>query len=218
MLREEIYSTLRREILACVLPPGMELREQELASRFEVSKSPVRDALLHLVRTGLVTVVPRQGYRVSPVSLDDARDMFALRQVLELACAAETVRVASDRVLTTLDRYRRFHGRDHLRDFIAYNREFHCALARCCGNARMSRATCELIEEMDRLVRISVNTIRGRSPERLVQEHIGIIDAVQARNAKLAVSLLRAHTASAERRLVSALQWAVVQPERREAK
>jgi DNA-binding GntR family transcriptional regulator len=46
VLREEIYSTLRSEILACVLPPGMELREQELAARFEVSKSPVREALM----------------------------------------------------------------------------------------------------------------------------------------------------------------------------
>jgi DNA-binding GntR family transcriptional regulator len=210
MLREEIYTTLRNEILTCGLPPGTEVREQELAKRFEVSKSPVREALLNLVRVGLLTVTPRQGYRVSPISLSDAQDMFAFRQVLELACVAESARSATDERLNALERYRHFNGGDQA-DFIAYNRDFHCDLARCSGNARMSRATCDLIEEMDRLVRISVNAMRGRNPQRLVEEHAVIIDAVQARNAKLAVNLLRTHTAAAEKRLVSALEWAAVQ-------
>lgn len=210
MRRSEIHRVLRLEILTCVLPPGADLREQELATRFSVSKSPVREALQDLTRDGLVTVQPRQGYRVSPVSLSDAHDMFAFRQVLELACAAEAARNASDATLKELDRFRSFEdgGRD---DFIAYNRDFHCEMARASGNARMSRAACDLIEEMDRLIRLSVSAVRGRDPQRLVEEHGQIIDAVQERNVKSVVTLLRSHTQAAERRLISALEWAAVQ-------
>jgi len=210
MHSNKIYRELRNDILTCQLTIGAELREQELAVRFGVSKSPVREALQHLVLDELVTVMPRQGYRVSPVSMTDAHDMFSFRQVLELACIVEATKNASDDQLATLNAFRVFEGTPD-NDFIAYNREFHCALARCSGNNRMSRAACSLIEEMDRLVRLSVGVIRGRDPQKLVEEHIAIIDAVQSRNRGLASSLLKSHTTAAEKRLRSALEWAAVQ-------
>lgn len=210
MQSDKIYQELRSEILTCQLAIGAELREQELAVRFGVSKSPVREALQHLVLDELVTVMPRQGYRVSPVSMADAHDMFSFRQVLELACVVGATKNASGDQLKALDAFRVFEG-DPDSGFIAYNREFHCALARCSGNNRMSRATCSLIDEMDRLVRLSVGVIRGRDPQKLVEEHIAIIDAVQSRNRSLASNLLKSHTIAAEKRLRSALQWAAVQ-------
>lgn len=205
-----IYQSLRTDILTCELPPGAELREQSLASKFDVSKSPVREALQQLVREGLVTVMPRQGYRVSSISLNDAQDMFAYRRVLELACVAEAARNASDEQLKALDRFRTYEGGAG-DDFIGYNRDFHCELARCCGNARMSRAACDLIEEMDRLVRLSVGATRGRNPQKLVEEHAAIITALQERNIKLVVNLLKAHTMAAEKRFITALEWVAVQ-------
>jgi DNA-binding GntR family transcriptional regulator len=180
-----------------------------LAQRFEVSKSPVREALQDLVRDGLVVVTPRQGYRASSVSMSDAHDMFAFRHVLEVAGIAESVKLASDADLARLDRFRAF-SEDGWRDFVDYNCEFHCELARCSGNGRMSKATCDLIEEMDRLVRLSVSVVRGRDPQKLVEEHGQIIDAVQARNARTAVALLKAHMSAAERRYITALEWAAV--------
>ena len=210
MRRAEIHKALRHDILTCALPPGLELREQELAAKFDVSKSPVREALQELVRDGLVVVMPRQGYRVSPVSMADAHDMFALRQVLELAGVAEAAKAASAEALAGLDRFRVF-SEEVWTDFVDYNRDFHCELARCCGNARMSRMACDLIEEMDRLVRLSVSAVRGRHPQKLVEEHGCIIDAVQERNAKTAVALLKAHMGAAERRFMTALEWSAVQ-------
>ncbi len=210
MRRTEIHKKMRQEILTCAIPPGAELREQELAAKFEVSKSPVREALQDLVRDGLVMVMPRQGYRVSPVSMADAHDMFALRQVLELAAVAEAARSASVAMLAGLDRFRCYSQQDWP-DFVSYNRDFHCELVRCSGNARMSRMACDLIEEMDRLVRLSVSAVRGRDPQKLVEEHARIIDAVQEKNSKTAVALLRTHVAAAERRFMSALEWSAVQ-------
>jgi DNA-binding GntR family transcriptional regulator len=203
LLRDSVYSRLRGEILACRLAPGEELREQELAARFEVSKQPVREALLRLERERLVTVVPRQGYRVNPVSLADARDIFRFRGVLEPACASDGAKGASSETLAKLDAYRTFEGTPE--DFIRYNREFHCAVAKTSPFPRMASAVCELIEQADRLVLMSVGSVQGRDPDKLVHEHIAIIEALQARNGRLAAKLLRDHVAQAEDRVVAAL-------------
>lgn len=207
LLRVDIYRKLRDEILACELRPGADLREQVLASRFSVSKSPVRDALLRLEREHLVTIAPRQGYRVAPISLSDAREMFRLRVVLETACVAEAARAAPDEELDALDRFRALRGSA---SFLEYNQDFHRALARLSGNRRMTLAACELIEHMHRLVKMSVETLRGHSPAGLIKEHASIIDAVQAREGRRAAALLRSHIQDAERRVADALSRAAI--------
>jgi len=209
LLRVDIYRKLREEILDCAIRPGADLREQLLASRFSVSKSPVRDALLRLEREHLITVAPRQGYRVAPISLSDTREMFRLRAVLETASALDAARSAPDQALQALDRFRSFRGSEGSIAFIAYNREFHCALARLSGNRRMTSAACELIEQMNRLVKISVAT-RERRAGGLVREHSAIIDALQARDGRRAAALLRAHIEAAERRVADALSRAPI--------
>lgn len=207
LLRENIYDALRAEVLACRLLPGQEIREQDLASQFGVSRSPVREALLRLAREGLVTVTPRQGYRVNPISVSDARDLFGFRMVVEPACAKVAAMTASDASLDALDRFRRFRGGD---DFIEYNRNFHRAVAEASGNARMAAVVRELIEQADRMVRISVGNMRGRDTGRLVQEHAEIIDALQERDGRVAARLCRAHIEEACKRILSALQRSAV--------
>src|SRR5215470_18708515 len=120
LLRDDVYERLRADILSCQLAPGDDMREQELAERYAVSRQPVREALLRLEREHLVTVQPRQGYRVNPISLSDARDLLQFRLVLEPACVAEAIESASDAVLEALDEFRLFSG-DH-EAFITYNR------------------------------------------------------------------------------------------------
>lgn len=210
LLRVGIYQKLREEILACELRPGADLREQDLAARFSVSKSPVRDALSRLERERLVTVLPRQGYRVAPISLSDARDMFRFRLVLETASVVEAARVATGEALEALDRFRAFDASAYPDGFIGYNRDFHCTLARLSGNRRMAIAACDLIEQMDRPVRVSVDTIGGRDLSGLVREHAAIADALQARDGRRAAALLRAHIGTAERRVADALSRAAV--------
>jgi DNA-binding GntR family transcriptional regulator len=101
LLRENIYDLLRSDILACRFAPGDEMREQDLAERYSVSRQPVRDALLRLQREHLVTVQPRQGYRVTPISLSDARDLLRFRLALEPACVAEAIESAPDSTRTS---------------------------------------------------------------------------------------------------------------------
>lgn len=210
LLRVDIYEKLREEILACRLRPGADLREQDLAGRFAVSKSPVRDALLRLEREDLVTIAPRQGYRVAPISLSDARDLLRLRCILECACAGEAARDATAQSLAALDRFRTFRASQWAGGFAAYNREFHCSIARASGNRRLSNLTCELIDQTHRLVQVSVEVSRIRKVPALVAEHGRIVDAVQERDGRRASALLRGHIAAAERRVAHALSRAAV--------
>jgi DNA-binding GntR family transcriptional regulator len=209
LLRENIYDALRSEILTCQLMPGEEIHEQDLAARYEVSRQPIREALLRLQQDRLVTVQPRQGYQVNPISMKDVRDLFQFRLALEPACVAAAVESASNQTLADLDRFRSIGAQE---DFIDYNRAFHDALAAASGNARMEAAIRDVLDQADRLVRLSVSTIKGRDPQKLVAEHGDIIDAVQRRDSRTARKLISAHVISGQKRVASALGRSAVRP------
>jgi len=207
-LRENIYEILRTDILECKLSPGDDIREQDLAERYAVSRQPVRDALLRLAREHLVTVQPRQGYRVNPISIADARELLRFRLAVEPACVAEAIERASDNTLRALDAFRTFQGSGEA--FIAYNRAFHVALAEASGNRRMAAAARDLIEQADRLVRVSIANVKGRDHMRLVAEHVELIEAMQARDSRKATRLIRAHIIQTEKRVLPALARSAV--------
>lgn len=203
LLRENVYDLLRADILTCRLAPGDDMREQELADRYTVSRQPVREALLRLEREHLVTVNPRQGYRVNPISLGDARDLLRFRLAIEPACVAEAIEHAPQHVLLALDAFRAFTGTRE--EFITYNRNFHSALANASGNRRMAASACDLIEQADRLVRVSLANVKGHDSAQLVAEHADVIDAMQRRDKRGAVRVIRAHIQKTEKRVLPAL-------------
>jgi DNA-binding GntR family transcriptional regulator len=210
LLREKVYDQVRAEIISCALPPGAEIREGELAQRFSVSKSPVRDALMRLEREGLVITTPRQGYRVAPVSLADIQDMFHLRNALEQACVERITRRATDEQLAALDGFRSFDANQWNGGFVAYNREFHRTLARLSANARMRDHLIDLIDQMERAVQLSVASLKQGNPKSVVDEHNEIIDVLQARQTARAQRLISGHVLSAGKRVVQAMSHVVV--------
>lgn len=210
LLREKIYDELRADMISCRLAPGTETRENELAQRFGVSKSPVRDALMRLEREGLVITLPRQGYRVAPVSVADVQDMFHLREALERACMERIARRASDEELANLDRFRTYDGAVWDGGFVAYNRDFHRTLARISGNARMRDHLIDLIDQMDRAVQLSLSSLKKGDPKTVVKEHCQLIDALQAREVSRAQRLASRHVTEAGKRVLLALSRVVV--------
>jgi DNA-binding GntR family transcriptional regulator len=212
LLRETIYEQLRADILQLRLPPGTEIREAELAARFEVSKSPVRDALMRLEREALVITSPRQGYRVAPVSLADVQDMFHLRAALERACMERIVRQASDDQLATLEPFRRYEADAWAGGFIEYNRAFHRTLAELAANVRMREHLADLIDQMERVVLMSVNKVRQGSgnTQSLVDEHCQMIDALQERQVRRAERLAEQHITLAGKRVYDAITKSMI--------
>ncbi|WP_164730422.1 GntR family transcriptional regulator [Pelagibacterium montanilacus] len=211
----DIYERLRDEILSCVMRPGIQFRERQIADRFNVSKTPVRDALIKLQEQNLVQVIPRKGYRVTRISLADARDLYEMRVILEREAILRIIDTASDASLDELDEFRTAPV-DDLEAWITYNRHMHMHLAAICGNARLARAGREVVEQFDRMTRMSVSgsieasPLNRRSLEDRMREHGEIIDAVQARDKRRAVMLSRDHIEGSRRRLMTALESASI--------
>lgn len=215
LMRDSVYHWLRQDILQCRIRPGADIREPELSERFNVSRSPVRDALLRLEADGLVVVHARKGYQAAPISMADAKDLFELRSLLEAACAVNAAEHATDAELRDLDRYRRLDdlgSAESQASFIGYNRDFHLAITGLSRNRRLRQTVREIIEEFDRLVHVSVEETHSEERARLVAEHCAIIDALQQREGKQTARLLTAHVERARKRVIGALSRAAIQP------
>jgi len=207
LMRDGVYDRIRADILACVLTPGAIIQEKELAARYEVSKSPVRDALLRLQEQGLIEVMPRKGYRVRPISLADAKDLYETRILLEKACIKRAIEEAADEDLAVLDQFRSVEENGGLAEWVTYNRDFHRTVAHLSGNARLTKMAQEVIDQFDRLTFVGVSTApSGASSEKLVKEHCDIIDAIQSRDKTKASRLINAHVMKSQKRLFAVLE------------
>ena len=210
LVRTSVFQQLRADILSCALRPGSQLQERQLAERFQVSKSPIRDALLKLEEQDLIEVLPRKGYRVKPISLADARELYELRQLLERECVSGLIENASPDVLSALDDFRTMTEPIDLPAWIEYNRAFHSYLATHCGNARLSRIARDVIDQFDRLTYVSVTSRDEVNLDDFNAEHGRIIDAIQRRDRRQAIAFIREHVESSRRRVLEALGSAAV--------
>jgi DNA-binding GntR family transcriptional regulator len=160
---------------------------------------------MRLERENLVITLPRQGYRVAPISLSDVQDMFHLRAAMERACMERIVRRASDEDLATLNTFRTFDKEAWAGGFVAYNRAFHRQLAELGKNARMRDQLRDLMDQMERAVLVSLSNVKKGKPDSLLAEHCAIIDALQARRVKQAQRLAERHIDAAAKRVNDAM-------------
>jgi GntR family transcriptional regulator, rspAB operon transcriptional repressor len=205
LLRDSVYRMLRRAILMCEFCPGQELREQTLAEKYGVSRSPIRDSLLRLEQEKLVTVLPRQGYRVNPIRARDVEELFTLRLIISPACAAEAAR-ADDAAMRELDRFRVIA--DNICDemnFIEYNKALHCVIGDLTGNSRLAEVESNLVDEFDRLVVVCLHAYPKVWTPSFVTEHTAIIDAIQGHDGVSAARLAYDHIAGGQKRVAAAL-------------
>jgi DNA-binding GntR family transcriptional regulator len=194
LIRNKVYEELRHDIVTCRFEPGQALRETDLADRYNVSKSPVRDALQRLQFEALVETTPRQGHRVVPVSASDAQDILEMREALETAALRRIVASAPDEDLASLNCFREV-ALDCKETFTRYNRRFHVELAVVSGNTRLAAETRRLLDAYQRLCLVSLvrlNLDRGNSSKAL-SDHCQIIDALQNRDARAAVRASQRH-------------------------
>jgi DNA-binding GntR family transcriptional regulator len=207
LIRDGVYDQIRADILTCALAPGAIIQEKDLAANYAVSKSPVRDALLRLQEQGLIEVLPRRGYRVQPISLSDAKELYETRVLLEKSCVKRAIETASEATLSALDQFRTTNATNQLAEWVAYNRDFHRAIADASGNARLAKMTQDVIDQFDRLTFVGVSEApSGASADKLMKEHRDIIDAIQAREKSKAARLIGAHVSKSQRRLFNVLE------------
>jgi DNA-binding GntR family transcriptional regulator len=191
---DRIVETLREAIVTLELPPGVVLDKATLTTRFGVSRFPVAEALNRLKAEGLVDIRPQSGSTVSLIRLADVRENMFLRRALE----AETVAFLaerSDAALTAeLKRNLRYQNAavdaDDRPGFHRLDLSFHDLLIGAAGFPRVRAMVENARLALDRVRRLLA------SPRRHVvtfQEHVAIVDAIEAGKAEAARTAMLAH-------------------------
>jgi GntR family transcriptional regulator, rspAB operon transcriptional repressor len=203
-LTEQVYDALKREILTARLRPSQALIENDLAARFGVSKTPIREALRLLVQDGWIVVLPRKGYLVRPLSLEDVREVFALRLMLEPQVAAEAANHRSDALLDRLRAAAAAPGAGEASYQVAMQaaRAFHLTVAEAAGSRRLSRVLEAMLDEVERLLHLMPQLTDRLTSMVEPAAHERIIAAIDAADAEQAASHMRAHLAEVSQLLV----------------
>ena len=196
-----VHRRLKEEIELGELAPGTALSELSLVARTGASRTPVREALRRLAAEGLVDLVPRQGARVSRVSLRSVRDLFdfrsmleptAIRQATEAAAADPELRRAfADMRSDFLRIQRRSPSHDRSRAFYSLADRFDWAIIGATRNEHLRRTIAELRPHTARLRNLS-----HVDPQRVdvsVAEHVRMCDALLAGRADEAAAAIAEH-------------------------
>jgi DNA-binding GntR family transcriptional regulator len=202
-LTDRVHARLREDILNARLLPGSTILEPELAARFGVSKTPVREALRLLVQDGWVIVLPRRGYLVRPLGLDDLRDVFQLREMIEPGFAAEAAARAGavDATLTAAITTQQAAQED-MAAGLSSAADFHVRVAQLSGNARATRIVSNLVDEVTRLHFLIPSLEHHISSTDEIAAHEQIAGAIAAGDERRAAEVMRDHLRTTHRILV----------------
>ena len=201
-LTQRIADSITTAIIERRLMPGTKLAEQKIADIFKVSRTLVRQALMQLSRDHLITLEPARGARVAEPGVEEAKQVFETRNMIEAAMIKRAATELSDAQIVEL--------RDHLKaeadalqrtDVSGRTRllaDFHVLIARMLGNEVLARMLSDLVS---RCSLIALMYQSAHSAEHSFDEHVAIVDALHKRDARAAVKLMAAHLHNVERNL-----------------
>lgn len=208
-LSASAYQDLRAQILSGKYGHGEHLAEEEIAESLGISRTPVREALRRLAAEGLVEVQPNRGASVAQWTSEELREIFNLRAMLESyaverACERATEADLDDmaEVCDSMESLvMKAKGAKSFSAIADANRAFHDRISQVAGSPRLEG----FIESLT-IVPVVLQTFRKYSPEALqrsVRHHREILDAMRARDAAWAGSVMRAHILAARDEILS---------------
>ena len=198
---QDAYDRLRADLLSCRLAPGDKLRIEVLCQRVSAGSSAVREALSRLVSEGFVTMEPQRGFRVTPLSFAELRDLTATRCQIEALCIRDAVAHADVEweagIVTALHRLARTPKRaegDSARYNDAFgtaNAQFHAAVVTACRSPSLLQIREMLFFRQERYLWLSLPLATVERD--LHTEHEAIAQAALARDAEAAVAATASH-------------------------
>lgn len=199
---QRIVESIVEAIVERRLMPGTKLAEAQIGSLFDVSRTVVRQALNQLSRDRLVTLEPARGAFVAQPSIDEARQVFEARQLIEAAIVRELcARITDPQVAelrTHLKHEREAVARTDVSGRTRLLADFHVILARMLGNEVLAQLLADLLS---RSSLISLMYQSAHSAEHSQAEHVAIVDALEKRDARAAAKLMAQHLHSVEHNL-----------------
>ena len=198
----QIVQALTKAIVEHRLHPGSKLAEQKLADHFGVSRTLVRQALLQLSQHQLVTLEPARGAFVAAPSVDEARQVFAVRRMLESEMARAFVRQVTPAKIKALKEHvaqeKRAIEQEDAPGRTELLGDFHVRMAELMGNDVLAQLLSQLIA---RCALITLMYQTARAAEHSNDEHWNIVRALAAKDEELAVRLMNEHLLHVEQNL-----------------
>lgn len=192
-LREKILETIRDAILRGVLKPGEKVAEPELAERFGISRTPIREAFRQLESEGYLTVIPRKGAVVTALSERDVKEFYAIKAILEGYAARIAAKKLSEKEIEKLEvinaRLQHLADEGDVKSFYRTHNEFHELFIRAADNHKLLELIQQLVMKFNR-PRLASLSLPGRM-QISVNEHVKLLEAFKNRNGEQADNLVR---------------------------
>jgi DNA-binding GntR family transcriptional regulator len=190
-----IYAELKQDVATCVLAPGSSVSEAELCKRYQVSRTPVREACRRLCDEGLVQIIPFRGYIITPLTIEEYRNLYEVQAILDPRIAGLAAERANPEQIKEIEYWASYEyhpgQKNSYYTFLEWNKHFHIAIAKATGN----RALVDMVSNMQaRLMRYFylVIIMDSYGPE-LVAEHREIVRAIRSGNAQAACERAAEH-------------------------
>jgi DNA-binding GntR family transcriptional regulator len=197
-----VYERLCEEILSGRIPPGANLREEQIAEDMGVSRTPVREALRKLAEEGLVEYFPHRGARLMKLEANRVREVFEIREVLEgLAARQATVRLTNEQLCELRARFEDLRPKVMAGDTSEVGDFLHSEIFANCGNERLTRLMSGIRNQVQWIQRAAID-VPGRL-NRAFYEHEGILCALESGAPDWAESAMRGHIRNTMRDLIA---------------
>jgi DNA-binding GntR family transcriptional regulator len=192
-LREKILETIREAITSGTLKAGEKVAEPELAERFGISRTPIREAFRQLESEGYLTVIPRKGAVVVSFSSKEIEEFYAIKSILEGYAAHQACNNLTDKEIDKLvainEKLRQMAEDADIKGFFKIHNDFHELFRRAADNAKLEDMINSLLSKFQRLRYESL--LKPGRMKVSVQEHVKLIEAFKTRNAELAERIVR---------------------------
>ena len=209
-----VYDTLRQAILELSLEPGSPLDEASLSERFDMSRTPIREALVRLVAEGLAKTLPNRNTVVATIDFEQLPVYFeALTLMYRVTTRAAAVHRRDEHLAMIREHAQHYAASVAQYDalgMIQTNRDFHMAIAEAGGNPYFNTLFGRLLDEGRRILRLYYRSFDDKLPRRYVDEHEDIVRAIEARDAEHADRLAAGHAAQIVRQIQSYIDRSTV--------
>ncbi len=207
-LKNMAMSTIKEAMLLKKLEPGVMYTEATLSNELGISRTPVREALIHLASRGLIIYFPRKGFQVKSLAVEDVANLFELRLALELAVIRHITPHLTGESLAEIERvWTRYSTVVQTADpieSIRANRDFHLCLAYLTENCYLINALEEIRDLID-LVSVRSLEVSSRALE-AAEEHKRILAELKRQSMSGALQKMEAHIRTTEERVLSTIR------------
>ncbi|WP_370639592.1 GntR family transcriptional regulator [Cupriavidus sp. DB3] len=194
-MRELAYTEIKRRIISCEFRPGEPLNEAQVAAMLGLGRTPVHQALHRLEVEGLVSIMPRKGVLVTPLSLNEVLDMIEVRATNEVLCATLACERGHDSDFKAMrdivDRSPPLIAGRDIPALASLDLKFHRAMSAASRNRVLAELLRGLHEKQARFWFLSLSD--PQHLENVYQEHLEIVDALERRDVPAVREAVRTH-------------------------